>query len=280
MPIVSIQEEFNSRLCILNKEEINEINTSVFDVSLNNVVEGFHRYFIGISFGECENVEEYWIIFISNFGIIKGLSLKSGRKVKNRDILTLEFAKYIERENPINPLTVFNSFQQKLKGIYERSGIVCLPFYFMKNDYTLDMLVFNKAGADYLLQIDILNLYRSYFSHAKVEDKKGTQKVYLLYDGKDDMVKIGETKDLLPNRRRTASEATKRAKNPKVDILVAWIAPKIEETNLHKKYHKKRERGEWFDLRAKDIEDISGYMKQYEIIDPREYSSSMKEFLL
>jgi hypothetical protein len=287
MSIISIQEEFNSRLSLLNREEILEMNLSIFNTPLNNVVEGFERFFIGISFGELENIEEYHIVFISHFDVLKGMSLRSGKEVINRDFLTLEFAKNIELRNPVNALIIFNSFQQQLKEIYERSGIVCVPYYSIKNDYSLDMFMFNsvdavnKRSAGYLLQIDILNLYRSYFpSHTGVKDVKGVQKIYLFYDNKDNMVKIGETKDYLLKRRKSASEATKRAKDPMIDILVAWIAPKVEEDNLHKKYREKIERGEWFDLRTTDIEHISKYMKQYKVIDPQKYNSSTKDFLL
>jgi hypothetical protein len=270
-------DDFNSRISFLPFNVIQSIYDEYRIIELNNVLEGFKTDFFTISFDKEVNLEEYTLIYIGGYDIIRGLTLKSGRYIKDRDLNTFRFAKAIEDEFPEkNSVTIFNTFQNKLRQTYENFGVLCVPEYIadIKEDLTFVLLNKPKKSVDYILQIDPIEFYRSFFDRKdKIQDKEGISKLYLMLEGEKGYIKIGQTKNRLEIRRKGVAEPTLKAKDPQIWIISAWEAPKEVEKRLHSEYNLKRKRGEWFDLRAIDLKEINTLMLNYKMIDIKNHES-------
>jgi hypothetical protein len=244
---------------------------------LNNVLEGFASDFFTIILNEPDSLEEYTLMYVGDYNEIRGLTFRSGRKLEERDMYTLRFAKAIEDEFPEkNSLVVFTTFQNSLKKVYENFGVLCVPEYIAKMGNNLSFILGGnrKNAVDRILQIDILEMYQSFFiRETKIKDKEGLQKVYLMYDQKVGQVKIGETKNKMKIRRKGVAEPTLRATDPMIEVITAWEASKDLETLLHSTYADKRIRGEWFDLRAYDLEEIDKITRNYNMIEIMNHES-------
>lgn len=264
-------DDFNSKLSFLPFNVIQSIYSEHKIIELNNVLEGFKSDFFSIALDEDESMEEYTLIYIGGSDEIRGLTLRSGRNVKDRDINTFRFAIAIENEFPEkNSIIIFNTFQKKLKEAYENFGIVCVPEYITTLGKELTFFLPNKpkTAVDYILQIDPIEFYRSFFERKdKIQDKEDISKLYLMCEGEEGYIKIGQTKKSLKTRRKGVAEPTLKAKDPLIWIISAWEAPKEVEKKLHSNYNSKRKRGEWFDLRPVDLKEINEIMLTYKMID-------------
>ena len=264
-----MRDEFKDRISYMTYKDICTFYRIHKVVELNNVIEGFKSLFFTIAFTEEESLNDYSLIFIGNQPEISGLVLKSGRNLKNRDEYTLRFARAIENEFPkLNSLEIFNTFQSKVQQVYENYGIVCIPEYIFKFGSSISILLpFNKHGVDRILRIDIWSFYKSFFErNRKVFEKDKSPKIYLMYDRKENLIKIGETKGMLKKRKKDVAEATLRGIDPMIELITAWEAPKEIENKLHEYFNSKRTRGEWFKLKAIDIEEIDKVMSKFEMI--------------
>lgn len=272
-----MKDDFNYRLGFLTFNAIQSIYDKYKIVELNNVLEGFKSDFFTVALGQRESIEEYTLIYIGGSDKIRGLTLKSGRNIKDRDLHTFRFAKAIENEFPEkNSITIFNTFQNKLKEAYESFGILCIPEYLatIEKDLTFILPNKHKIGVDYILQIDPIEFYRSFFDREdKIQDKEGISKLYLMCEGEKGYIKIGQTKNNLETRRKGVAEPTLKAKDPLIWIISAWEAPKEIEKKLHSDYKSKRIRGEWFDLKAVDLKEINEMMLTYKMIEIKNYES-------
>lgn len=266
-----MNDDFYSRISLLTSSEVYTIYNECRIVELNNVLEGFESEFYTIFLNDDCTLDDYTLMYVRDYDGIRGLTFKSGRKIEKRDFLTFKFSKEIENEFPaINALVVFNAFQSIIKNGYENFGIICIPEYIANLGGELSFILPDKRkrGIDRVLQIDIFRFYKSYFTRSeRMRDEEGLPKVYLMYDKKEGYIKIGETKKKLKTRRKGVSEPTLRATDPMIEIITAWNAPKELETKLHSNYISKRKRGEWFDLRAVDLEDINKMTLKYNMID-------------
>jgi hypothetical protein len=79
-------------------------------------------------------------------------------------------------------------------------------------------------------------------------------KIYLMLDDTNGLIKIGRSKN--PKVR----ERTLQSEKPKTYILAAWTAPIQVEKELHNRYDSKKQRGEWFRLTINDLCEIKEYM--------------------
>lgn len=265
-----MKDDLNSRMCFLTFDFIQDMYNKNKLIELNNVIEGFESDFFTISLDKEDSLEKYTLIYIGRSVEIKGLSLSSGRNIKDRDLSTLNFAKAIENEfSENNSIHIFNSFQNMLKQIYESFGVVCVPEYIANQDTDKIFLLSKpKKSVDYLKLIDPIKFYKSFFERdTKISDEEGIPKLYLMLEGENGYIKIGQTKSKLEVRKKGVAEPTLKAKDPKIYLLSAWGAPKEIEKKLHSDYESKRKRGEWFDLRAIDLQKINEMMLKYEMIE-------------
>ena len=142
-----MEDEFYSRISFLTNDLVHSLQKEHMSVELNNVIDGFETDFFTIMLSEENNLNDYSLIYVGNDREIRGLILKSGRKIKNRDISTFRFCQEIENEFPKkNSLVIFNTFQKQLKRVYENFGIICIPEHIaeLKGDLTFIMPNKNK----------------------------------------------------------------------------------------------------------------------------------------
>lgn len=85
--------DFNSRLSFLSYDDILLIYNENKVIDLNSVLEGFESDFFAISTDERNSIEDYTLTYVGSYNEIKGISLRSGRNIKDRDFSTLRFAK-------------------------------------------------------------------------------------------------------------------------------------------------------------------------------------------
>jgi len=272
-----MKDDFNSRLSFLSFNAIKSMYDKYKIVELNNVLEGFKSDFFSIALTNEESLEDYTLIYIGGYNKIRGVTLRSGRNIEERDLNTFRFAKVIEDEFPENnSISIFNTFQGKIKEAYESFGILCIPDEIANLGKDMTFILPNKPkyDVDNILEIDAIEFYRSFFERdIKVDDIEGTSKLYLMCDGKNGYIKIGQTTSSLKSRRKGVAEPTLRAKDPMIKIITAWEAPKELERKLHSDYNSKRKRGEWFDLRTFDLKDINEMMLSYKMIEIKNHES-------
>ncbi|GMQ29903.1 GIY-YIG nuclease family protein [Algoriphagus confluentis] len=256
---------------LISEETILRFLRETNNPELNNVVEGFEKYFFGLILENINTIDSYSLLFISNEKELKGVILKSGRNLKDRDLQTLRFSKILEQDfSDLNQLVIFNTFQSKIIQLYETFGIICIPKHVLDFESASIVMPSHKKGIDYVLRFNILEFYRSFFERDQYgPNNDGESKIYLMYDRREDKVKIGRTKKKLEMRLKGVSESTIRANDPMINILTAWISPPEMETILQEKFKIKNIRGEWFDLRAADLEELDHKMKTFEMIDAR-----------
>lgn len=263
--------EFSKKIEYLNLQIIEQMNMRQ-DTVLNNVLEGFKKQFFAISFpNEKKDLEDYALIYVGNYDGIRGLYLRNGRSLENRNWRTWQFSMAIENEfKKPNQLVMFNAFQQKQKELYEKFGVMCMPEYIVNAAETHDMTLIlkHKKGVDYLPKVDILEFYKSFFERIpRIENTSDIDKIYLMYDYEYTAVKIGKTKTPIEVRRKGVAEPTLRAVEQKIRPIVAWHAPPQVETLLKAEYQELKLRGEWFDLRPRHLQQIDKKMSKYKIIN-------------
>lgn len=87
-----------------------------------------------------------------------------------------------------------------------------------------------------------------------INDKtKSSTKTYLMKDNLIGYTKIGKSVDVLKRER------TLEAQNPNISLFA--VCQQDIESELHKKYKEYRKRGEWFELKEQQIEEI---LKEYD----------------
>tara|TARA_R110002096_G_C14601496_1_gene722727 strand:+ start:112 stop:924 length:813 start_codon:yes stop_codon:yes gene_type:complete len=235
---------------------------------LNNVIEGIRKESFQIFSTDEHSIEEYDLMLIVNYGVLEGYSLKSARKLKDRDLITYQFCRFLSENLPNqNEIILFNTFQNMLKSCYETFGILCIKEdekSLFENSVVISK---NKKSIENLLMINPINFFKSIFDEkGLIENKIGINKVYLMYDLQDNLFKIGYTSKTLEERVKGVSEATKRGKKPEIHIICAWNATRETEQKLQTEFIQFRKRGEWFDLTPRDLDRLKQSMKEHTII--------------
>lgn len=159
----------------------------------------------------------------------------------------------------LNPEKDFFNVHNHLQ--YHRQNALEALGYFTFNPDTVPkdgtMLAFKKV-------IPIKIFIRSDFLKTLYEDSINKphldpeNKIYLMLDDTNGLIKIGKSKN--PKVR----ERTLQSEKPKTHLIVEWTAPASVEKELHKKYSAKRKRGEWFRLSLKELDEIKQYMDALE----------------
>jgi hypothetical protein len=106
-------------------------------------------------------------------------------------------------------------------------------------------------------------------SHLKEIEKRKDPKViantftqvYIMIDKNTGYYKIGRS--LNPIKR----EKTLQSEKPTIELLQTFNAKIIDERNLHIMFANKRIRGEWFDLSGSDMQSITTYFNNKNLID-------------
>jgi hypothetical protein len=77
--------------------------------------------------------------------------------------------------------------------------------------------------------------------------------IYLMRDERTSYHKIGKSNN--PHHR----ERTLQSDNPLIVLVDSWLGVSSDEKYLHKRFEKQRIRGEWFDLKEQDLQEIYNY---------------------
>lgn len=257
----NIIDIFESRFYFLNTDDILRLNAVANQGEINNVVTGLEEKFYCLQVIEDTEKLEYQLIFGSNTNELNGLLLKLDTSLKERDELTFLFAKHIIHEHiELNVIDVFNTFQRKVRTMYEKYDFMTFNPLTFKDilDPNPLMIAKGKKGIIGVLEIDKKVFYKDFFKGIGVKELvNGQEYVYLMYNSRNDLIKIGQSKN--PKYR----EKTLQAEEPEIEILCLYKAPKSIEKELHNNYKSKRQRGEWFSLTFKDLENIKIQMKEY-----------------
>ncbi|KAB2847200.1 MAG: GIY-YIG nuclease family protein [Melioribacteraceae bacterium] len=262
----NFQEYFDEYCFELSYEDLLELNKQDTG-DLNNVLSLLAESCFGVLIYDDQEIIEYVVYFADNTVKLRGMYLKISMKFDSeiRFQLLLVFCKMINHEfNKIDVFDSFNTYQKRLRTGFEKLG------YFTIGNEVKEFegknavgIVVGKKGIVRFPTIDKLEMYRSLFSSDKktqeiFEHKKN--KIYLLFDGGKNLIKIGHSKIL------KIREKTLESQNPNWVLITAWIAPLKIENKLHKRFSAKRVRGEWFALTYIDLQDINEYMTSFEQI--------------
>jgi hypothetical protein len=83
--------------------------------------------------------------------------------------------------------------------------------------------------------------------------------IYLMIDKNTGLYKIGRSAN--PKKR----EETLQSEKPTIELMFHYRSFNICENYLHKHFHEKRIRGEWFELNSTDLEFIHEYFKKSDV---------------
>lgn len=260
--------ELSNRIQKIDSEGILKIFELNKKPELNNVIEKIRKESYSISTHNENNIEVYDLLLIVNYDELTGYTLKSERKLENRDIITYQFCKFLSEEfKNLNEIILFNTFQNLLKSTYEMFGFFCVNQYELKDLNNPVFILKNKKSVEKVLTIEPISFFKLNFKkEATIENQEGIEKIYLIYDLNDNLFKIGFTKKTLEKRIKGISEPTIKGKKPEIHLISAWKATIETEKELHKEFNLFRIRGEWFDLNIRDLEKLNKYMNKFEMI--------------
>lgn len=258
--ISNLEIQFNERYFNLDKDFIIELNNKADEAGINNVVTGLCEDFstIGIISEEKELI--YEILFGSNLDGLWGKSLKLDTKLtpNERDCLVLMFSQQISLKTRTNMIDLFNTFQFARRSMYENYKYLTVnPETFSKyNDPNPLIIAKNLRGVIPVRIIEKTEYYKMIFDNVNLDSiDKSTKHVYLMYNERNNYIKIGQSKN--PKLR----EKTLQGEEPNLQLLAIWEAPVKVEKELHRLYKDKNIRGEWFDLSFDDLQEIKEYME-------------------
>jgi hypothetical protein len=170
------------------------------------------------------------------------------------DEIAFVFAREINLLNPEKEIfEVFNTLQH-----YRETALEVLGHFTFNPETTPNgtLLSVNQLIIP-VLKMDRLDFYRKQFANIENDSEKYSSIdnfIYLMVDNTNGLIKIGRSKT--PFYR----EGTLQSKEPQTHLFSYWRAPKEVENELHRKFKKKRVRGEWFRLTISDLDEIKFYM--------------------
>lgn len=171
------------------------------------------------------------------------------------DELVFVFAREINIHNPEKEIfEVFNTLQHHRETALETLGY----FTYVPNTAPSGTLITVGKKIVPVLKLNRIEFYKEQFNDVNYESsnfKEIENFVYLMVDDTNGLIKIGRS--IHPKYR----EGTLQSKKPQTYMIAHWRVPKQIEKDLHKKFHVKRVRGEWFRLTISDLDEIKEYMK-------------------
>lgn len=260
--------ELNQRIKKINENEILKLFEFNKKPELNNVIEKIKRESYSILSHNEQNIESYDLLLIVNYNELTGYAFNSSRKLKDRDLLTYQFCRFLsEKFENLNEIILFNTFQDILKSTYEMFGFFCVNQYQIEKLNNPLFILKDKKSVEKILTIEPISFFKQIFDRKKtIENIDGIEKVYLIYDLNDNLFKIGNTKKTLEKRMKSISEPTKKGKKPEIYLISAWNASPEVEIKLHEEFKLSRKRGEWFDLNVRDLDKLNTNMNEYKMV--------------
>lgn len=230
---------------------------------INNVIKGLNKEVFVIMLVK-DNISDvvFEASYINNTNELKGYSINLDTSDLRWTRYLASFSTYISKEfDSYDPIDGFNGFMKHSRTLFEQLDFFTLTSkeveQIIKNND--ELLVSNDRGVIVVKYQDKLETYRDFYSHdAPILNRERENRVYLMYSGTNNSIKIGRS--INPSLR----ERTLQSEDPQLGIITCWIAPVKVEKELQKLMESKRVRGEWFNLNFGDLKQIRKYMKKYE----------------
>jgi hypothetical protein len=230
---------------------------------LHNVINRIELHCYGVSLLD----EEKLIVemFYANGNReLKGELIKLTLDEKYYVPLLLRFTVFLaEKYNDVDSISAFNNFQLKVRSFLEKIGFFTTTSLELKPYKGKSGVMMSNArrGIKHIVLIEHTEFYRDLFkNNYKIEKIKNKEYVYLMVNNDSGYIKIGTS--INPRYR----ERTLHSQEPKIFIIAQWQCNKQIEKELHEKFKEKRVRGEWFNLKFKDLKYIEEYMSNYNYI--------------
>lgn len=256
----SIKNEFQELCFALGHDEILKISNSNSDISLNNVIVGIESECFGFMLLDESSEFEYQLFYVNGEKELRGFLLQMSLNNPNRENLVFMFSNYLSQEFPeLDSIDVFNTFQQHTRGALEKEKYFTMTSsQAQKFEGKNSSIIVKGKGFEIITLIDKIKALREYFGNRHtIEVKENENYIYLMLNKRNGLLKIGTS--IHPKFR----ERTLQSQEPEVFLLSIWAAPRVIEKELHKMFHDKKERGEWFKLKSKEIRIIKERMDEF-----------------
>lgn len=250
----SFDEKFKTSCFTLSKDDIYEFDKND-NGPINNVISRITEHCFGVRLYDEEkiSVEMY---YINHDSTLKGELIELDVFDKDYFQLLLRFCIILsEQYKSVDALNAFNVFQKLLRGFMQKMG------YFTVTDAELEPYkgknigMMAKSPIFRLRTINRTEFYQDLFnSNFCMSEDKGFDYVYLMLNEDTSLIKIGTSQT--PKFR----EKTLQSEEPRINMIAKWRCDKNVEKQLHSKFIKKRERGEWFRLNILDLKEIEEFM--------------------
>lgn len=223
---------------------------------MNNVVRGIEKEAFGGWISQDDSICINYTFYDEKLRCM-ALFLPEKYSLKELSQIIFYFAMAVSEINNENIIDMHNGYCVILRSLYERGGCLTFTKQEINNLSTSNPhgILMAKEPINIVPTIDKKSFYINFFKDITYDDVLDSDKVYLMYDFHTNQTKIGYSKN--PKIR----EHTLQSEKPEIVLLTYWVADKQFEKELHKKYARKRVRGEWFNLNFFDYKEIKEYMK-------------------
>lgn len=258
----NIQELFYDHYANLDKDAILKMNKYGNTGDLNNVIVGLEKHCYGLWLIDDEKEVKYQIFYVRGGHTLEGDLIQLTSDLKYRDELVFYFSNFLcHNYKDIDLIDTFNTFQKQTRGMLEKIGFLTVASTEIDkySDQNPTIIAKDVKGIIPLRLIRKGEFYKEFFGNKNLpDDETDGDFVYLMLNKRNDYIKIGKSK------RPSFREKTLQADEPDIELITFWKAPSIFEKQLHKQFHLKRQRGEWFDLNFNDLKQIKEMMDEYE----------------
>jgi len=254
-----IQEYFDKNFYDLDEATVLELAKQKNDPIINNVVVGRHDHCYGLWLIDDQSTIDYQLLYLNGSGPeLKGQLIKMDLHHPQRHEILFAFSRHLAETYNLDILAVHNTFQEKTSTIAEQLGFMSydpIDLQKMTDDPSPIVMAKGIRGFVQTPVLKRLDIYEFIFgSLPTIQPQTGKNFIYLMHNGRTNLVKIGKSKN--PVFR----EKTLQGEDPDVTLIAVWEAQDQIERTLHEKYRQTRIRGEWFKLSFQDMKEISDFM--------------------
>jgi hypothetical protein len=238
-----------------------DMNKDSSDAGLSNVVVGLEDHCFGVVLLDDLAGVSYQMFYVNGIRGLRGFVLNMTLGNPCREDLVMMFSNHLASQYPeLDSIDVFNTYQQFTRSMLEKIGYFTVTSLEMQKfeGKNSTIMAGGVRGISMISLIDKVQFLREYFGNRySIRTKSDENYIYLMLNKRNGLIKIGTS--INPRVR----EKTLQGEEPEVYMIAIWSAPKYIETELHKKFHNKRERGEWFKLKSGDMKQIKLRMTEF-----------------
>lgn len=230
-------------------KEISKIDTSS---QIGNVIRGLSEECFGLmaNFDTSNEISFFYITYTSDItGSLIRLNFREEHFYEYLLMFSVELSKDF---NNLQPIDVYDTLIGHLRTLLEANGFITFTTSDFKKFNDKNPLFIATQPVEIIKNHDKIDFYKRLLGvEGLIEIQDGLEYVYLMLNKDSGYFKIGQSK------KPTYRERTLQSKEPEVEIVKIWNCDKKIERLLHKKFIKKKIRGEWFNLDFRDIYDLN-----------------------